>query len=126
MNINDAFPSQQWLKAGDLQGRDVTVTISHVASEDVGDGSKPVVYFQDKEKGLVLNRTNGSTIADLHGIETNNWQGKQITLFPTQVDYRGQQVAAIRVRLTGAVAAAPATQPDMGSHAPDLESDIPF
>lgn len=97
MNINGAFPST-YLKAADLQGRTVTVTMDHVKIEEVGDGPKPVLYFQGKEKGLVLNKTNSNNIAFIYGPETDHWQGNPIQLFPTMVDFQGKSVEAIRVR----------------------------
>jgi hypothetical protein len=98
MKISNAFPSK-YLKASDLQDRNVAVAMSHVALEDVGDSErKPVLYFQDKNKGLVLNKTNSRLIAGIYGDDTENWDGKSLVLFPAMVDFRGDQVEAIRVR----------------------------
>jgi hypothetical protein len=60
---------------------------------------KPVVYFQGIEPGMVLNKTNATSIAKLLGNDTDAWEGKAIGLFTTEVDFSGQQVLAIRVRL---------------------------
>jgi len=101
MDINAAFPSK-WLKAADLKGNKVAVVISGVEMEDVGDkdeGEKPVCYFEGKSKGLVLNKTNSSMIAELCGnsFETDDWIGAKIILFSTKVDYQGRRVDAIRI-----------------------------
>jgi hypothetical protein len=94
VKLSDAFPSN-FLKAADLQGRRVIATISHVTFEDIG---KPVVYFKGKEKGLVLNKTNGNMIAEVTGDDdTDNWSGVSIVLYPTRVDFQGKRVDAIRV-----------------------------
>ena len=53
--------------------------------------------------GLVLNKTNAATIADLYSEETTNWAGKPITLFTTQVEFRGKQVRCIRVKMDAPV-----------------------
>lgn len=99
MRINEAFPSQ-YIKAADLQGRDVTLIIKEVKLEDLGDDTKPVVYFNKTDRGLVLNRTNATTIANNLGTdEMDQWAGKAITMFPTQTDFQGRQVEAIRIRL---------------------------
>jgi hypothetical protein len=99
MKIGDAFPSK-FLKASDLQDRPVTVTMEHVGLEDVGDSDrKPVLYFKGRSKGLVLNKTNSRTIAGAYGDDTDAWQGKPLTLFPAMVDFRGDTVEAIRVRV---------------------------
>jgi len=99
MNINSAFPGN-YLKAADLggNGRRVTVTIESVEMEDIGDTDKPVVYFKDKKKGLVLNKTNSNMIAEIaKSDETDDWAGVQITLYSTKTDFQGRRVDAIRV-----------------------------
>lgn len=98
MNINDAFPSK-WLKAADLKGGQPTVTVADVRYEDIGDdGNKPVIYFDGKEKGVVLNKTNATNIAQAYGEDTDAWRGKKVILFTTWVDFNGKSVEAIRIR----------------------------
>jgi hypothetical protein len=58
-----------------------------------------VLKFQGKEKGLVLNKTNAMTIAHVYGPNIDQWVGQPILMFTTQVDYAGQMVPAIRVRV---------------------------
>jgi len=104
VNIRDAVGSEgKYLKAADLQGRDWPLTIAGIQQEDVSGQGEPemkwVVYFRGGQKGLVLNVTNATTIADQLGDETNAWMGRQVTLFPTQTDFQGKQVACIRIRL---------------------------
>lgn len=96
MNINEAFPSK-YLKASDLKGAKVRVTISRVESEEVGDGKKPVAYFNGKEKGLVLNKTNAMIIASEHGPETEGWAGAEIYLYPGKTQFNGQMVDCLKV-----------------------------
>lgn len=102
MNIGQAFASK-WLKSSDIGDDDLVLTISDVVIETVGQGEqeeqKPVVYFTETDKGLVLNKTNADSIAKLHGPETDEWAGKRIALFATEVDFGGKQVLALRVRL---------------------------
>lgn len=98
MRISDAFPSN-YIRAADLQDRNVTVIIDRVELEEVGDGHKPVLYFQGKEKGFVLNKTNGNNIASAYGDDTDSWIGGELVLFPTMVDFQGRSVAAIRVKV---------------------------
>ncbi len=101
MNIHECFPSK-YLVCADLGGQDRNVAISRLAMEEVDKEKQeqaPIVYFDGITKGLRLNKTNGNTIAELHGGETDGWAGKTITLFPTQVDYQGTQKACIRVRI---------------------------
>lgn len=116
MDVRLLFPSL-YLGAADLQGKDVTLTIRRVDVEELQmrDGSKqkkPVARFEetkaradkerqpDKEKRLVLNRTNAMTIAAMHGYEVDNWTGKRVTLFPQSVSAFGKTTDAIRIRPT--------------------------
>lgn len=99
MNVNDMFPSS-YLKASDLQGRARLLTISGVQQEEIAASeTKWVVHFGNAQKGMVLNPTNGRTLAGLFGPESNGWTGKEIELFPQKVPFKGQMVDSIRVRL---------------------------
>jgi hypothetical protein len=129
MNVNDVFPSK-YLRAADLDGHEVTVTIEHIEMESLGaddDTQKPVLYFVGKKKGLGLNKTNATTIANLYSPEMDNWIGCPITLFPTQTDFQGKSVECIRVRIQK-----PKAQPAKAAPAPVAgmdeisEDDIPF
>ena len=89
----------------DLAGRDVVVEIARIESREVvaSGGRKarrPLVFFKGKRKGLVLNATNGRTIADLYGVDADGWIGKRIVLFPDVTNLQGQQVECIRIRPT--------------------------
>ena len=106
--VSDAFPSN-YLKAADLNNRTVKVKIDKVIFEEIGQDKdkKPVMYFADVKKGLVLNKTNATTIGAVHGQEFESWTGKEIELFSMMVPFNGQNVAAIRCR-----AVAEAVAPD--------------
>lgn len=88
----------------DLGGRDVTVTIDHVkGGELTGTGGKkskkPIVYFEGKDRGLALCKTNGNIIAALYGTaDTREWKGKRITLYPAKTMFGGKEVDCIRIR----------------------------
>lgn len=96
MDIHNCFPSQ-YLKASDLQGQTVRVTIERIVMETLDGEDKPVVYFAGKKKGFVLNRVNSYTLADALGPETDGWIGKQIKLRPEKTQYQGKQVDCLRV-----------------------------
>ena len=93
MKVNEAFPSK-FLKADDLQDRTVKLTIDRVEMDEVGDGRKPIAYFKDAKKGLVLNVTNARAIATLAGDDMDTWTGTQIELFSTPVTFKGQVTEA--------------------------------
>lgn len=97
MNINEAFPSN-YLKAADLQSRQVLVKMDRAEYEMIGDDKKLILFFEGKEKGMVLNKTNANNIASLYGPDTDDWRGQEIVLFEAMVDFQGKTVPAIRVR----------------------------
>jgi len=63
MKLSEVF-SGNYLKADDLQGRTVPVTISRVEVKEFDDGKKIVIHFDGKDKCLVCNKTNCSIIAE--------------------------------------------------------------
>jgi hypothetical protein len=132
MKLGEAFPSK-WLKAADLHGRKIGVTIDSVEMSNIGDEDKLIVYFKDKSKGLILNVTNANMIAEIAGTdETDNWRGVQIALYSTKVDFSGRRVDAVRVDYpaggNGAVSPSqrPAAAPPVQQPAPLDDSDVPF
>lgn len=98
VNINEEFPSK-YLKAADLQGAAVKVKISNVLSEDIGGDRKLIMHFAGKNKGMVLNKTNARTIADVYGDDTDQWIGADIEVFAMKVDFQGRMVDGLRVRI---------------------------
>ena len=136
MRMSEAFPSK-YLKAEDLKGQRIPVTISRVEMGDIGDGDsreqKPIVYFQNKEKGLVLNKTNAGNISYMYGDESDAWIGKQVELFTTIVPFQGRQVPAIRIAPPAGVSMEGAKEPDgrptlnaPPAQSSDLDDEIPF
>ena len=124
-NIQDAFPSA-FIKANDLQGRTVIVTIDHVTFEPVGREKemKAVLYFKGKEKGLVLNKTNANKIMQLTSSPvTEEWSGFQIALYPTETQFGGETVDCVRVKAVPAKANGRAVDPTPPPPAEDDFSD---
>lgn len=58
--ISTAF-SSKYVKVADLKGKQVKAVVSHVTMETFGNDELPVLYFNGKEKGIVLNKTNAKT-----------------------------------------------------------------
>ena len=127
-NINDAFPSQ-FLKASDLKGMEVTVAIDRVEYEPVGRDKemKAVLYFQGKEKGLVLNKTNANKITQLTSSPiTEEWEGFKVKLYPTETQYGGDTVDCIRIKAAPANGKAVKPAPVEDHSEPVNADDIPF
>jgi hypothetical protein len=105
MRTNEVFPSK-FLKAEDelFDGGDVVATIKSVELESLksrerGEESKPVMYFKDLPKGLILNKTNWGICEKLFGSDdSDDWTGERIALTTVDVDAFGDVVKAIRVK----------------------------
>jgi hypothetical protein len=97
VKIFDAFPSK-FVKSSDLQGREQIVTIREVKLENLRGGKRPVLYFERRSKGFVINKTNARAIAAMYSEETDAWVGKQMTLYPTMVEFQGKMVESIRIK----------------------------
>jgi len=131
MRMRDALPGR-YLSGDDLDG-EVVVTIERVVMESFRDPRtrvetrKPVMYFQRAKRGLIVNRTNWRTVADLYGDESDNWTGKRIVLAPAMVDAYGKQTKAVRVRPTG-LCAPPLVKPSstrtVGASSCAVEDDV--
>lgn len=120
MNINSAFPSK-YLKADcdgiDEDGR--VFTIKAVKVEMIGQGpkaeQKPVVYFDEIDKGFALNKTNANFIVSILGDDdTDAWKGQAIRLIATDVEYAGDLVRGIRVRRATAKKASAPSASEVG------------
>ena len=118
MRISKAFPSE-YLQAADLEGRQVSVKMSRVEKREMRDKVKPVLYFEGKEKGLVLNKTNANTISDAYGDETDQWEGGELVLYETMVEFQGTRKPGIRCLV-------PPRKPQKPADELGPNDDIPF
>ena len=98
MKISEEFPSQ-YLKAADLGGREIRVTMGRVEREEIGTDKKLVLYFKGKDKGMVLNKTNANTIGDHYGDDTDDWYDQPLILFAIKTEYQGKPVDGLRCRV---------------------------
>ena len=73
--------------------------MAKIGIEDIGGDHKPVLYFVEKDKGIVLNKTNANKITEIAGSAlTEEWQGTAIVLYPTETEFGGETVECIRVK----------------------------
>lgn len=98
--INDLFPSP-YLAASDVE-HSPTVTVKAfqkktMKNRDGDDEVKPVIYFNEFDKGMVLNKTNADIIASLYGNVLENWVGERVQLQSVIVEAFGKRQPAIRV-----------------------------
>ena len=130
MRMSEEFPSK-WLKAADLKGREVKVIMANCEKELIGDDQKPVLYFKGKDKGVVLNKTNGQVIADFYGDDTADWYDQPIILFSVMTEFQGRATPGLRVRIPTAKDNKPAQRDPISSGPiPKVEAltddEIPF
>ena len=94
----DEMLQGNYLKAADLQGQSVPVVIRELRQEEMQDGQKKfVLYFNGKDRGLVLNKTNTARLFEYVADDSDDWPGQRINLVPTKVDYKGDLVDAVRI-----------------------------
>jgi hypothetical protein len=107
MKRSDAFPSR-YISKDDVQNPIVAVIDTvrfDTIKGDGGDEDKPVVYFRDGVKPMILNNTNWMAIEDAYGAESDDWTGKQIEMYcDPGVMFGGKRVGGVRVRVNKAAA----------------------
>jgi hypothetical protein len=121
-NVNDLKQSK-FLKKEDVVP-DKVVTIKAYKTVDVSLQSQPpdekyALYFNELEKPLVLNQTNGKRIAKIVGSdEFDDWIGKVVVLYNDEmIEFQGEIVGGIRVKAVRQQEESPPQQ---------QEDDIPF
>jgi len=104
MKVTQCFDSR-FIDALAVTGADAKLTIKSVSMPGAmksADGTpidKPIVFFDETDKGLICNITNARSIGLAHGNEMDDWTGKKITLFATTTDAFGKKaVPCVRVR----------------------------
>ena len=125
MRMSNAFPSA-FLKAADLMqspGQSVTVSINGCQLEKVGEGELPVVRFAGKDAGLVLNKTNSNVMVDAFGDDTDGWLGRVMEVYATKVQYKGDMVDGLRVRIPQQNEQKAAAEPQSVLN---VDEDVPF
>lgn len=85
VDFDQLYPGR-FIKAGELLGKKVTLTISDVDMEDLmGEDNKPkakaTVAFRETEKQMILCKTNGICLREMFGKKLAGWLGKRITIF---------------------------------------------
>lgn len=79
-NINSLFPGK-YLAASELEQGDVVMMIRELKIETIdGTEQKPVLFFQNFDRGMVLNKTNAMRVAALYGEDYDQWSGQPVTL----------------------------------------------
>lgn len=104
-------------------------TEENVAKEGAPEESKWCLHFNEVEKPMVLNSTNGQIIAGITGSDnTDDWNGHKVVLYnDPNVSFGGKLIGGIRCRAPRqpkATTAKPAPAP--AAAAETAEDDVPF
>lgn len=99
------FTDQSYIGAYALNGQDLTVTIKAARKEEItGEGGRKQVCFvlalEAPHKPIILNATNQKSLVRLYGTETDNWIGKQFTLYTSTTQLAGETRECVRIRPT--------------------------
>jgi hypothetical protein len=93
----------KFLKASDIdeETNNLIVTVKDWDVQELGQGKeeKLTISFRETDKELVLNKTNGGTLASLYGKDPDGWIGRKIALYATEVDFAGKTTLAVRIRV---------------------------
>jgi len=135
MKFGQMKPPSKYLTKEDADPKKL-VTIRKFAMETIeGRGKaddKWVVYFNEFEKGMVLNPTNQKLMLMALGLtadsDTNDAIGKKIVIFndPSVQDLNGELVGGIRIRKYNPSPNAQPTQSAPPPTEPTFDDDIPF
>lgn len=134
MKLNELL-SSKYIKQGDIDG-DTLVTIREVKKQNVAATGEPpeykgVIYFDEFEKGMVLNATNTKRLGKYFGDDTDLWRGEKVVLFvDPDVEYGGEVKGGLRVKQhknPAAKARAAVSDADVNRKLADAEDDsVPF
>lgn len=130
MNIRLMFPSK-YLKAHDLEPGFTPVTIVKVDYQEVRNNSGPgrsadpevlyTIYFEQFKKPMKLKKQNAEAIATALGTENvDEWKGRRVRIYPTEVRIDGKQYPCIFVDWTPPPGNAPVLNSGSTSSASDL------
>jgi hypothetical protein len=102
MKKDEVFPSK-YLKCADLHGKPIAVTIERASFETLKspegkEQNKIVLSFRGAKKALPLNLTNFESCEEICGVDTDNWPGHTIELYPTKTQMGGKTLDCIRIR----------------------------
>jgi hypothetical protein len=103
ITLDELFPSN-YLRAADIQGEQIftikAVEVEMLKNKDTKkDEPKPILYFEEAEKGIVLNKTNKNTLEQLFSTTIiADLIGKRVILHTPDVEGFGKVAPAIRIK----------------------------
>lgn len=101
--MSQEFPSR-FLSGDEINGSIVPVTIKEVKREKVKEGTKDedevlVVYFEGKERGVVLKKTRANELTKITGSDdSDDWTGKKVAMYTQKKKAFGDLVNVIHFK----------------------------
>jgi hypothetical protein len=98
---------QGFYKVADLEGgKELTHTISHLdEAVQLWGKTVDVLNFLDSARQLQLNLTTAEFLIDSFGDEPKAWEGRAVTLYLADYEYKGEKKLGIRLKRADAAAA---------------------
>ncbi len=125
-----AVYSGDYLKAEDIYRKRLLVTIDTIMLKTIEEGKEPrlIVSFVGKDRQLILNKTNASTLGDLYGDDYDGWTGRAVVLFTVDNVYQGKPGIRIDPPPPGTVGATEPVPPPPPADTPFVagDDDVPF
>lgn len=109
MKFNRPKPPSKFLRTDDLPGGKALVTIrgfseENMAGENKPQQIKPVIWFNEFQKGMAFNQTNEVLMCAALGLDPKNWDtdyavGKKIVIYnDPSVQMNNEFVGGLRIR----------------------------
>lgn len=103
-SYDDWYPSN-YFKADDVIDNPLFLTVADIHPEKMQDGnSKPVVFFKEDNRGLVLNKTNKNFLVLLtHSKNPADAAVQRVMLMAVESEFQGKPCMALRLRRPPAI-----------------------
>jgi hypothetical protein len=104
-----------------------TATIERIDQELLNGASRPkaVVYLKGAPKGVVLNKTNATTLAHAFGKDFQNWIGKRVTVKAEPTQFQGKPTMGLRL-YPATAPAVKAPEPLKTEQSEEFNDEIPW
>lgn len=104
LTFDQLFPGR-FIKAGEMHGKDVTLTIKTVYRDmlEGNDGiekAQAIISLVETPREWALNKTNALRLRAMFGDDTDAWVGRRVTLFP-EPDSSGMSDSGFCLRVKG-------------------------
>jgi hypothetical protein len=118
-------------KVADLEGgKELTHTISHLDEAVKMFGkTMDILNFSDSARQLQLNLSTAAFLLDTFGDEPKTWEGKAVTLYLAEYEFKGEKNLGIRLKRADATAAEASAQRALVRQADgkaDMNDEVPF